>query len=212
MVDENQAVQETREVGAGDASGDLVAAAQAAAAAMSAAGACADVCVTGTAANTDVYAFKVAWNTLGWGADPAPAGSTGANASDPNQFAYGPLAHNGQYDVACMAAMNAAGAGAIAPAACATPCGGGTPLVPTCPAGQHWDASAGQCVPDAITPPSKGLPKWAMWLIAILIAGGVAALGLYLYKRFGSSNPSGAGESRRRPRKRGKRKGKRKAR
>ncbi|MDE2022195.1 MAG: hypothetical protein KGI71_04795 [Patescibacteria group bacterium] len=184
---------ETRTVGAGAASGDLISAAQAAAAAMSAPSACSEVCVSGTAANTAVHAFKVTWNTIGWGSDPAPAGATAANSSDPNQFAYGPLEHNGQYDVACMAAINAAGAGTIAPAACATPCGGVTPPQPPPP-------------PPVVR---KGLPKWAMWLIGLLVVGGVAAFGWWLYRRYGTSNP-GAMEPRRKPRKRGRRTGKRK--
>jgi hypothetical protein len=91
---------------------------------------CSNVCVTGTAINSAVHAFKVAWNQTGWGVDPVPAGTPTLPGAD--AFAsYGPLDHNGQYDDACAAAIAATGLTGVL-GGCSSPCNAPGPApVPT---------------------------------------------------------------------------------
>jgi hypothetical protein len=173
-------------------SSQLQAAAQAAAQAMYNSdgsinsSACAQVCVNGSAANSAVHAFKVAWNTEGWGSDSSSSanGAQGApaNAPDPAFGAIGSLGHNGQYDNACAQAI-----GAVANISPAQPCPG--------PCSGGGGGSGPSPAPGPITPPSNGgLSKGVKILIFVLVGAAVLGLGWYLWRRFGSRSSGAVGE------------------
>jgi len=133
--------------------------------------------VSGTAFYNSVAAFKNAWNAWATGGDPdSPAGQ---------------LVHNGEYDAATVAAAQTV-VGGVPP-----PC-----TQPAPPAPQP------QPVPVPPAPPVApgGMPGWLKVLLWILLAGGVIAGSIWLFRYFGKKNELAAAESKRRPRKRGKRK------
>jgi hypothetical protein len=124
---------------------------------------CSNVCISGTAVNSAVYAFKVAWNQTGWGVDPVPAGTGTLPGAD--AFAtYGPLTHNGQYDQAAASAIAATGlTGVLGP--CTTTCA--APSGPTAPTA----APVGPTAPAVPTTP--GGTNYLPWIL-----GGAAVVGL----------------------------------
>ena len=101
----------------------------------------------------------------------------------------GPLAHNGNWDQAAADAMNSIPGAPAAPAAWTA---GAPPAPPPVP------------VPDQPVA-TTGLPAWAKWLIYAIIAGGVVAGAIWLYRYYGKRQMLAAAEKRR-PRRRGKRK------
>jgi hypothetical protein len=173
----------------------LTAAAQAAYNAMYAsdgsinASACSQVCVSGTTPNSAVHAFKVAWNTEGFGSDDASQTGNGAQTSlvsgaDASFGTIGSLGHNGQYDDAAAQAIGAVLS--ISPAQpCASPCSGGVTPPPPTPPGPN-------------VTPSGGMPGWLKLILAVLAVGAVIFAGTMLYKRSKKRGGLGASEPRRR--------------
>ena len=163
----------------GDPGGAALSAAQALVAAYDSG--CTVPLQTGTPFYNAVRNFKVAYNIWTSGATDGPNGDGSPCA--------GCLAHNGNYDQACVDAINGIPGAPAAPPACT----GSAPPAPP---------------PPPPTPPvvvaSGGLPAWAKVLIWVLIAGGVVAGGIWLYRKYGKKPM--ASESKRRPRKKGKRK------
>lgn len=157
----------------------LQAAAQALISAFSAVGqqgGCAQLASGSGAVYDAVHAFKVAWNTAGWGADPVPSGTQSVDGSFDS---IGPLAHNGLYDGPCAAAVTATGAGSYP--ACA---GGG--------GGQQPNPNPN---PGPIQPTNNGaLRKGLIVLAWVLIGGAVLGVGWYLWRRFGPAGAPGVAE------------------
>lgn len=177
--------------GAGAAASDHANAAASAAGAMVDAYISTDCTVplkSGTAFYNSVAAFKNAWNAWATGGDPdSPAGQ---------------LVHNGEYDAATVAAAQTLVS--AVPAPCTQPAPPPPPAqTVTCSDGSVHPA--GYVCPQVPVAPS-GMPGWLKVLLWILLAGGVIAGSIWLFRYFGKKNELAAAESKRRPRKRGKRK------
>jgi hypothetical protein len=135
---------------------------------------CSNVCVNGTAVNSAVHAFKVAWNQTGWGVDPVPAGTATLPGAD--AFAnFGPLDHNGQYDDACATAIAATGLTGVL-GGCSTPCNAG-PAPTAQPTGVPTLAPTG-----APTAGPSGT-NWLPWILGGAAVAGLGIIGWAMYAR-----------------------------
>jgi hypothetical protein len=121
------------------------------------------------------------------------------------------LAYNNAGNVPALSVDGSYGAETAAAAALVAGSNGGG-NVPA-PLTSGWPNCGGGVQPPPVTPvtpvvPSSGMPNWLKILIYILIAGGVVAGSIWLYRYYGKRQLAGASE-RRRPRRRGKRSKKR---
>lgn len=138
---------------------------------------CSNVCINGTAVNTAVYNFKVAWNQTGWGVDPVPAGTATLPGAD--AFAsYGPLQHNGQYDDACANAIAATGLTGVL-GSCSTPCNA-APAPTAQPTGSPTGAPTGG--PTA-APSGGGGTNYLPWILGGAAVVGLGIVGWAMYAR-----------------------------
>ena len=147
---------------------------------LAAAGSLGGIDFTTSAACGPVKAFQNAWNNAGGTPTLAVDGGYGTDTASANG-----------------ATSQANGDSGAVPGGLSSGfpnCGGGVQPPPVTP----------------VTPvvPSSGMPNWLKILIYILIAGGVVAGSIWLYRYYGKRQLAGASE-RRRPRRRGKRKAKR---
>jgi hypothetical protein len=131
-----------------------------------------------------VSAFQQEWNSP----------SDGSSPGSPQ------IAVDGQFGPCTAQAMVAAYGSA--PASC---------FPGTCQGGQYVAPANPNPAPPAPVPPAPaattgGMPTWLRWLLIVLVAGGVVAASVWLYRKYGKK--SGASEPKRRPRRRGKRKSK----
>ena len=120
------------------------------------------------------------------------------------------LAYNNAGNVPALSVDGSYGAETAAAAALVAGSNGGG-NVPA-PLTSGWPNCGGGVQPPAPTPtpvvPAGGMPSWLKWLLILLVAGGVVAGSIWLYRTYGKRQLAGASE-RRRPRRRGKRKAKR---